>query len=317
MTRILVTGATGFVGRHVLPRLLAAGHAVRAALRRPDAVLPSGVEAAVVGDLAADTRWEAALEGVDGIVHLAGRAHVLRETIGNSEAVFRRINAEATAALAEAAARTGVRRLVVVSTAKVYGETSGSRPWRESDPLAPQDAYARSKVAAEQALAAVSARSGLETCSLRPPLVYGPGVGANFLALLRAVDRGLPLPLGRVDNRRSLVAVDNLASALVFALTAPTVVGRAFNVTDGRDVSTPELIRALARSLDRPPRLLPVPLAWLRLAGRITGRSAAVERLTGSLTLDSGALRAAGWRPEVTMDQALAAVARWYREARP
>ncbi|CAA7613523.1 UDP-glucose 4-epimerase [Candidatus Terasakiella magnetica] len=300
---VLVTGATGFVGAAACRTLKAAGLEPVAALRsaRP------GLEGRVVGEIGPDTAWDTALDGIDVVLHLAARAHVMNETEGDPLALFRRINRDGALALAEAAAAKGVRRLVFVSTIKVNGEaTPADRPFRAEDAPAPIDAYGIAKAEAEAGLRAIAARTGLELVVIRPPLVHGPGVKGNFSSLIKVLRRGIPLPLGAITaNRRSLIGLDNLCDALNLCLTHPQAPGRTFLVKDGDDVSTTGLIRLLAQGLGRPARLLPVPVALLRLAGRLTGKNAAVERLTGSLVVDDGPLRALGWTPSVTLEDGL------------
>ncbi|MCC6611816.1 MAG: SDR family oxidoreductase [Burkholderiales bacterium] len=311
--KVLVTGATGFIGRSLCPALRGRGFAVRAAVRGEPA-LPADIEIAKIDTLGPATRWSAAVSGVDAIVHLAGRAHVLGANGADEAAKVRAVNMEATVHLARAAIRAGVRRFVFVSTAKVHGEQNAGRPWTEQDPPAPQDLYAVSKWEAEQALAELSRTSALEVVVLRPPLVYGPGVKANFLRLLRTVDRGLPVPLGAIRNRRSLVYVGNLADAIATSIDRPAAANRTFLVSDGEDVSTPELIRRVAAALDRPARLVSVPLWMLRLGARLLGRGADFERLVGELAVDASAIRRElGWQPPYSMQSGLEATAKWYR----
>jgi UDP-glucose 4-epimerase len=229
---------------------------------------------------------------------------VLRDEAPDPEAAFDRTNHRATARLAAQAAEAGVRRFLFLSSVKVHGDRS-DRPLSAADVPAPTDAYGRSKLAAEQALARHSGR--MATVALRPPLVYGPGAKGNFLSLLRAVDRGLPLPLAAIDNRRSLIHVENLADAILAALDAPSGI---YLPSDRDDVSTAMLVRRIAAALGRPARLFPVPPAILRGLAAAAGKSAAIERLAGTLTVD-GALP--GWHPPCSMSEGLAATASWYR----
>lgn len=292
---VLVTGATGFLGQALCPLLTAHGVPVRPAGRSE------------TGDIGPDTDWRRLLDGVDTVIHLAARAHVMRDRAADPLAAFQRVNTAATAALARAATDAGVKRFIFVSTVKVLGETS-DHALTAGDPAVPQDPYAVSKWQAEQALEKHA--GAFDLVILRPPLVYGPGVRGNFLTLLRAIDRGWPLPLGGIDNRRSLIHLGNLADAIRAALTvAPGV----YLPSDREDLSTPELIRRLAAALARPGRLIAVPPGLLRAGAKIAGRTAALDRLAGSLTVD-GALP--GWAPPHTLAEGFAETAHWYRQTR-
>lgn len=310
--RILLTGGTGFVGRAVAARLRAGGLgdpvlAVRAAGRG------GGAREVVVGDIDGRTDWSAALDGVDAVVHCAARVHVLRETLSDPLAAFRAVNVEGTRRLAEAARAAGVRRFVLLSSVKVHGEESGTQPFRADDRPAPADAYALSKWEAEQALAAHCGTDGPQWTVIRPPLVYGPGVGANFLALLRWLRRGVPLPLGALHNRRSLVALDNLADLVATCVVHPAAAYRTLLVRDGEDLSTTELLCRLARALEVPARLLPVPAGVLTRGAAWLGRGDVARRLCGSLQVDDAATRALlGWTAPVGVDAALRATARHF-----
>lgn len=310
---VLVTGANGFVGRALCDALAASGRAFRKSVRAPDPGFPG---ASVVGNIGPATEWSAALDGVQCVIHLVARTHVLRESAPDPLAEYRRINVEGSLALALQAARAGVRRLVFMSSIKVNGEST-ARPYTEDDPPHPEDAYGISKREAEEALARVAATTGLELVVLRPPLVYGPGVKGNFLRLLDLVARGTPLPLASVDNRRSLIHVGNLADAVIKAAEAPRAAGRTYLVADGEDVSTPELVRALARALGVRPRLLPCPPALMRFGAALIARQGEIARLTGSLQVDCARIRRElQWRPPFTLMQGLAQTARWYLESR-
>jgi nucleoside-diphosphate-sugar epimerase len=322
MSKVLVTGADGFVGKAVCRRLLESGCTPRAGLWTAQlwpvlqAAAPGVSDFAVIGDLGANPNLSAALKDVAVVVHLAARVHVMQDNAADPLHEFRRVNVAGTAALARAAAALDVRRLVFVSTAKVNGESTSGRAFAEEDPPAPQDPYAVSKWEAEEALRAVAEETGLEVVIVRPPLVYGPGVRANFLRLMRLVARGLPLLLPDTKNRRSLIGVENLADCLVRCVNHSGAANETFMVSDGEDVSTRELIARLARALGRSARFLPVPEFAVRLAARLVGKEAAVDRLLGSLVIDSGKARQRlGWKPPVTLDSGLAATARWYLES--
>ena len=308
--KVLVTGATGFVGTALCARLVACGVEVVPAVRSTSG-LPHEV---VVGNLDASTDWRPALTGCDAVVHLAARVHVMDDTAQNPLALYRATNTEATLNLARQAAQAGVKRFVFISTIKVNGE-GRDVPYRESDVPAPDDPYAISKWEAEQGLQKIAADTGLEIVILRPPLVYGPGVKANFMRLLRMVKRGWPLPLASIRNRRSLLYLGNFVDAIRVCVEHPAAAGQTFLLDDGEPVSTPELIRAVARAMGRPARLLAVPVGVLELAGALLGKRAAVARLTGSLFVDGSAIRSRlGWTPPYSLQQGLAAtVADWQR----
>ncbi len=317
---VLVTGANGFVGNHLCRALLARGFDVRAAVRRGpdgDELKSAGCEVVSVGDLASDTDWVTALAEVDEVVHLAARPD-LTDPDGVPPDGDHRVDVAATMGLAQAAASAGVRRLVFVSSVKVHGEhTSGpNHVFLETDPPAPGEPYGQSKWEAEQVLREIAGNSELELVIVRSPLVYGPGVKGNFLELMRAIDRGRPLPLGAIRNARSLIYVGNLVSALIRCLTHPAACGRTYLVSDGEDLSTPELVRRLAKALGHPARLIPVPAALLRMMGSLTGQRAAVRRLQGSLRVDSARIQhELDWHPPYSLDEGLRATAQAYNRS--
>lgn len=302
--RVLVTGASGFVGRHMVAHLVKRGDEAVAAVRRGS--LERAVRSVAIGNIDAATDWAEAVAGMDAVVHLAGRAHVLRDTDPDPEAVYWAVNVDGTVRLAQEAARAGVRRLVFVSTVKVNGEATHDRPFRASDAPRPEDAYARSKYEAEQALRALERETGLEVVVVRPPMVYGPGVKGNFPRLVRWVRSGLPIPLGAVANRRSIVSVYNLTDLLATCLRAPAAAGETFLVSDGEDLSTPELIRRIGRAAGCNARLLPMPRVLLEAVGTMLGRRDEVRRLCESLQVDiSASQERLGWRPPLSVDEAL------------
>jgi UDP-glucose 4-epimerase len=317
MPRILVTGANGFVGSILCPMLAAQGHVVRAATRagRPR---PGGAgETVVVGDINGSTAWTGALGGLDMVIHLAARVHAVNEAAEDSGLCLE-TNAHGTRHLAEEAARQGVRRFIYLSTVKVNGEGNTQRPYSANDAPHPLDAYGSSKWRAEQFLAATAASTGMQAVIVRSPLVYGPGVRANFLRLLRSVDQERWLPLGAIRNRRSLVSVWNLCDLLIRLLDHPAAAGHAWMVSDGEDLSTPELVRRIARAMGRRARLLALPAPLLRLVGGLLGKQAEMRRLCGSLTVDITPTRAQlGWSPPVPVNEALARTVSWYRSAQP
>ncbi|HSQ02872.1 MAG TPA: NAD-dependent epimerase/dehydratase family protein [Burkholderiales bacterium] len=318
--RTLVTGAGGFVGRAVCATLAAAGHEVRAMVRtvsrNGEKPYPVVVEKIFGGDVSENGEWHPLLHGVDAVVHLAARTHVMHESDEHDLAQYRHINVAGTRRVAAAAAVAGVHRLIYMSSIKVNGESTSARPYTEADIPRPEDAYGISKWEAEQALAEISRESGMETVILRPPLVYGPHVKGNLLTLMRALDRHVPLPLASIRNRRSLIAVANLANAVLRCIESPQAAGKTYLVSDGEDVSTPGLIRRIAAGLGVRPMLFPCPPALLNAAGHVLGRTEQVSRLTGSLQMDSSLIRRElDWKPPQALDEALYGMSAWYRNA--
>ena len=327
--KVLVTGASGFVGRYMCEEMLRQGWQVRGAVRS-SAQLPDGAEVVAVGNIDGDTGWMNALRGVDAVIHLAARVHVMKDTAVDPLAEFIRVNLYGTSNLAQQAARAGVRRLVYVSSVKVNGERTapisplspnpspiegeGKNVFFESDEPNPHDPYAISKWRAEQDLLRIAQESGLEIVIVRPPLVYGPGVKGNFISLMAAIDKGVPLPLAGANNLRSLVYVENLVDALIVCATHPGAAGKIYLVSDGEDISTPDLLRRLGTALGRPARLFHCTPALLKLAGQLTGKSDQVERLLSSLQVDSGKIRRdLNWAPPYSLQQGLQVTAEWYR----
>ena len=320
--RVLVTGANGFVGRALSRELLRRGRRVRAAVRSgagPPDGCPDGCEARIVGDLGPDTDWSAALEGVDAVAHLAARVHVMRERAADPLAAFRRTNVEGTLRLARSAAAAGVKKFVFLSSVKALGEATPAGPFTDSSPADPRDPYGVSKREAETGLSELAAGSGMagsgmKVAILRPPLVYGPGVKGNFLSLLRLIERGVPLPLAGLRNRRSLLYLGNLVDAIDLCLSHDGAAGRTFLIRDGEDLSSAELVRRLAAALGRRAPLFSLPEGVLRLAASCIGRRAAAQRLLGSLTVDDGRLRRdLGWSPPFAVEEALAETAAWFQ----
>jgi len=284
-------------------------------VRRSLAPNDAKVQLVAVGDIGRATDWTRALAEIDVVVHLAGRAHVQDGHSPAALARFREVNVEGTMRLAEQAADQ-VRRLVFVSSIGVNGSRTTDRPFSESSPAAPVEDYAKSKYEAEQELRALSARTGLELVIVRPPLIYGPGCPGNFRSLIRLVDSGLPLPLASIRNSRSLIFVENLASALLACVEHPSAHGRTYLVDDGETISTPELARTLGRLLGRQARLFQCPLPILRSLASLVRRTDALDKLSDSLVVDGAAIRKElAWRPHRTMRDGLAETVRWYREA--
>lgn len=311
---ILLTGGRGFVGRAMVAALVHEGVACRLALRACGST-PTAVQSVRTAALGPETDWSEALRGVAAVLHLAARTHVLHDRQDDPLACYRAVNTAGTLRLAEQAAAAGVQRFVFASSVKVHGEaTTAGTPLTEGMAPAPTDPYALSKWEAEQGLAAISARTGMELVVVRPPLVYGPGVRANFAALVRAVARGWPLPLAAVDNRRSLVGVDNLVDFLLLCLEHPAAANQTFLVSDGEDLSTPDLLRRVGSAMGRPARLWPVPPPLLKAGATLLGRRAAAERLCGNLQVDITKARTLlGWSPPISVDEGLRRAAAGFR----
>lgn len=298
--RVLVTGANGFVGGHLCRVLETAGVEAVRAVRNPQ----DG--AVAVGSIDGATDWSAALPGVEVVVHLAARVHIVKDSTKDPLSEFRKVNVDGTLNLARQAAQAGAKRFIFVSSIAVHGLTSGDHPFTSRDIPAPHDAYGASKHEAEEGLRRICADTGLERIVIRPPLVYGPGVGANFLKLMKLAGSGIPLPLGAIHNRRNPVYVGNLCDLILQCLTHPAASGQTFLVSDNQDVSTPELLQLLASEMKGPVWLVPVPEALLRLAGRLAGRSGEIARLCGSLQVDiTHTRKTLGWEPPFTMEQGI------------
>ena len=317
--RILVTGATGFVGSALSRGLLDAGYSVRGVVRAvtgiPQRATPesSSREWVVLHDRSTERETNEALQGVQAVVHLAARVHVMADNASDPLHEFRQVNCGWTDRLARAAASQGVRRFVYLSSVKVNGEQTVV-PFTEQDLPQPQDPYGISKWEAEQVLAEVSAQTGMETVVVRSPLVYGPGVRGNFLQLLNILRRGLPLPLASVCNQRSFVYLGNLVDALIRCIRAPQAAGQTYFVHDGEDLSTPELIRRLGVAMGRRACLLPCPTPLLSWMGHVAGKRGLIDRLVGSLQVNSLKIQTElGWSPPFTVDAGLSDTAAWFR----
>jgi nucleoside-diphosphate-sugar epimerase len=355
LSKVLVTGAGGFIGRPLCKELFQRGYQVRAAMRSRGQLSTAG-ETVTVGAIDAGTKWDDVLRGADTVIHLAARVHVMKDKAADPLTEFLKVNLYGTANLAQQAARAGVKRLVFVSSIKVNGESTafvstlspgpserttshstrlhnnvsqvagypspsegeGKVAFSETDEPDPQDPYAVSKLQAEQVLQKISKETGLEVVIVRPPLVYGPGVKGNFLRLLAAIDKGVPLPLAGAHNLRSLVYVGNLVDALIACATHPAAAGQTYLVSDGEDVSTAMLVENIARTLGRSSRSFHFPPNVLRAAATMLGRAEQMDRLFGSLRVNDQKLRSElGWVPPYTLEQGLRATADWYRDRHP
>ncbi|MEQ1534041.1 MAG: SDR family oxidoreductase [Sideroxydans sp.] len=312
---MLVTGASGFVGQALCAELLCRGHQAQAVVRTSNAHLAAG-NYFFVGEINNQTDWTHALVGMEVVIHLAARVHVMHDTSANPLEEFRKVNLQGTENLARQAAAAGVKRFVYVSSIKVNGEQTTDEAFSESDTANPQDPYGVSKWEAEQALHRVAKETGLEVVIVRPPLVYGAGVKGNFISLFAAINQGLPLPLSGAHNLRSLIYVGNLVDALVTCASHPNAVGKTYLVSDGADISTATLANEIALALQCSKRSFYFPPAVLSAIAGLLGKSAQVDRLFGSLQIDSAKIRRElNWTPPYTLQQGLQATAVWYRKA--
>jgi len=312
MKQIMVTGGSGFVGRTLLERLHQDGYGLIAPSRTPLAQAPAGVVNPLVAGLAVDVDWSASLEGAAVVIHSAARVHVMNDTAADPLVEFRKANVDGTLSLARQAAAAGVQRFIFISSIKVNGEgTELGYPYRADDTPAPQDPYGVSKMEAEQGLRALASETGMEVVIIRPVLVYGPGVKANFRSMMSWLRKGIPLPLGATGNKRSLVAVDNLVDLIATCIDHPAAANQTFLVSDGEDLSTTQLLQRMGSALGRPARLLPVPASLLEAGAAMLGRRAIAQRLCGSLQVDICKTRERlAWAPPVSVDDALRKTAR-------
>lgn len=308
--KILVTGASGFVGKFLCADLSEHRHSVVAALRSADTQL-EGVERVIIGTIDRTTNWTAALQNIDVVIHLAARVHVMHEAAADPLKEFRAVNVDGTLHLALQAAEAGVKRFIFISSVKVNGEhTKIGMPFTEEHAAHPQDAYGLSKLEAEQGLFLIAQQTGMEVVVIRPPLVYGAGVKANFASMMRVVKRGIPLPFGSIHNKRSFVYVGNLVSLILRCIEHPAAANQVFLVSDDHDLSTTELLRACAVALGVKPRLLPVPQSLIEIGATLLGKRDAAQRLCGNLQVDiTKAHTLLGWTPPISVADGLKATA--------
>lgn len=315
MNSVLVTGVSGFVGSALSRRLLSDGWHVRGTIRSAEGSgrIPPGVEVVRIPMINRATDWSKVLAGINTVVHLAARVHVMSEASRDPLGAFREVNVAGTERLARAAARAGVNRLLFMSSVKVNGERTYDRPFTETDIPAPEDPYGMSKREAEEVLHRISTETGLDVVILRPPLVYGPGVKANFLRLLRFIDRNIPLPLGTIKNRRSMIYLENLVDAVVVCCSHDAARKETFLVSDGEDISTPELIRMIGGAMGKKVLLFPFPLSFLRILLTLTGKRAEVDRLVGTLCIDIHKMKKTlSWNPPFSMKEGIERTVAWY-----
>ena len=314
--QILLTGASGFVGSGLIVPLLEQHHSITAAVRVFKTDLDPRVKQSIVSGLSAEQDWQMLLKDQNSVIHLAARVHVMSDPSTDPLAEYRRVNVEGTLNLARQAAAAGVKRFIFISSIKVNGEsTTTGMPYTADGPTTPTDPYGISKKEAEQGLRALASETGMEVVIIRPVLVYGPGVRANFLSMMRWLHKGLPLPFGAINNRRSLVALDNLVDLIVTCTEHPAAANQTFLVSDGEDLSTTMLLRRMATALGKPARLLPVPSVLLETGATALGRRALAQRLCSSLQVDISKTRELlGWTPPSSVDQALRKTGKYFLE---
>jgi nucleoside-diphosphate-sugar epimerase len=309
MSNLLITGANGFVGRALISKLaLETNHFVRASVRKKTIQFPSQIEVIENMEASSNTNWTDALRGVDIVIHLLARVHVMDEQAADPLLEFRNINVDATIALAKLAAKQGIKRFVFLSSVKVNGELTSYKPFSESDLPHPQDAYAISKWEAEEALRKISKDTGMEVVIIRSPLVYGPNVKANFLKMMQYIKRGIPLPLGAIQNKRSLISIDNLVDFIMTTISHPKAANETFLISDDEDVSTTDLLHRIAQCMGKSARLISVPPKILFFIFNIVGRQDFGDRLLGSLEIDiTKAKKLLDWSPPKTLNEGLKA----------
>lgn len=315
MKYILITGASGFVGLALVKSL--SGHSLfipRIAVRRVSYSPFVADEIIQVSDLGFDTELGAALHGIDVVVHLAARAHIMKDDVPDPLIEYRKVNVEGTLNLARQAAQAGVKRFIFISSIKVNGEqTPLGKPFTPGEPPASNEPYGISKYEAEQGLQQLASETGMEIVIIRPPLVYGPGVKGNFATMICWINKGIPLPLGAIHNQRSLVGLDNLVDFIITCIDHPAAANQTFLVSDGEDLSTTELLRRVGQAMGKPACLIPVPMSALKFGARLLGKQAMAQRLCGNLQIDiSKAREVLGWSPPVSVDEGLRrAVENW------
>jgi nucleoside-diphosphate-sugar epimerase len=303
---VLVTGATGFVGAALVARLALDGLAVRAVVRNKVSPTTAKIDVVRVSELSAETDWSDALANMDAVIHLAARVHVMTDTANDPLTEYRRVNVEGTLNLANQAAAAGIKRFIFMSSIKVNGEKTVLNPFLADDAPDPQDPYGISKYEAEQGLLRLAAETGMEVTIIRSPLVYGPGVKANFLSMMRWLKRGIPLPFGAIQNKRSLVALDNLIDLIAICIHHPAAANQIFLVSDDEDLSTTELLCRMGHALDRPARFIRLPAAAIKVGAALLGRHNLAQRLCGSLQVDIKKTKELlGWSPPINVEEGL------------
>lgn len=306
--KLLVTGSSGFIGRSLIERVaLDIKFVFIATVRRQSTLNIAHESVLTVGEISKNTDWSAALNSTDVVIHAAARAHIMNDEVIDPIVEYRKVNVDGTITLARQAAAAGVKRFIYISSIKVNGEQTqlGSK-FKEDATPSPEDAYGISKLEAENALLQLSAETGMELVIIRPPLVYGAGVKGNFATMAKLVAKGLPLPLGAIHNKRSLVALDNLVDLIITCIDHPAAANQIFLAGDGEDISTTQLLRGVANAMGKPSRLIPIPASWLMMAATVLGKKDVAQRLLGSLQVDiSKAQQLLGWTPPLSVAEGL------------
>jgi UDP-glucose 4-epimerase len=316
MRKGLLTGASGFLGKHLASVLIGSGFNMKLVLRKSSG-LDSDLNSIVVKGIDSHTDWSTGLDGLDFVIHCAARVHVMDETVEDPLEAFREVNVHGTLALAKAAAKAGVKRFIFISSIKVNGESTTERlPYKSSDIPSPEDPYGISKAEAEDGLKLIANVTGMEVVIIRPPLVYGPGVKANFAALLKLASTGIPLPFACISkNKRSMVYVENLISLIVGCINNPNAANQTFLVSDDNDLSTKQFVKGLSSGLGKSGLMLPVPNVLFSIAGKVLGKSAVIDRLCGSLQVDiSHTKNTLNWQPPYSVEQGFAVTAKYFKE---
>jgi len=310
-SKVLVTGATGFVGQALVNELLTDQFFISALVRDKRTMLPESVVKIKGGDLAHIKDWLPSLKSQDVVVHVAARAHIMNGEETNPFEAYRQVNTLATLHLAKQAAEAGVKRFIFISSVKVNGEmTASNQSFKPDDKFVPNDPYGFSKYEAEQGLLALTKETDMDVVIIRPPLVYGPGVRANFASMMSWVNKSIPLPFGAIYNQRSLVALDNLVSFIIHCIDHPKAANEVFLISDGEDVSTTQLLKKVAKAFDKKALLIPVPVSVMTLAAKLVGKEDMANRLFGSLQIDNSKVRdLLGWKSVTTMDEQLKKIA--------
>ena len=313
--KVLVTGVNGFIGKTLCPRLIADKYDVIGTVRHKEIVpgITGKIQIFETGEIDGQTKWEDALRGCDAVIHLAARVHIMAKGVKIQKKLYERINVDGTTNLVRQSIKNDIKRFVFISTVKVNGEGKNS-PYRDTDIPLPQDYYSESKYNAEEQIKEIANHSTMDYVIIRPTLVYGPYVKANFLNLIRIIDHGFPLPFASITNKRGIIYIENLIDAILLCLQHPKAARQTYLISDEQNVSTPQLIRLIAAALKKNPHLFRFPLRILNFTGNLARRRKVTDRICGSLTVDMSKINnELGWRPRFTLEEGLKKTINWYR----